>query len=154
MDPLDAYGDALRRALHAEVEYLWPARDGLDGIRSRIENRPGLLNRVTSWLLQPIELLLNLLAAITPRREAAMPDNVRRPLELHRGDLIVARPPNPIHPEHDGEPGHWQVTGIERVLDRVAIDATDPDGADWRFVPRLTDPIEIEPRNLAKETTR
>lgn len=34
-DPLDAYGDTLRRALHAEVQYAWPARDGLDRIHAR-----------------------------------------------------------------------------------------------------------------------
>ena len=38
-DPLDAYGDALRRALHAEADAVVPAPDGLDRIRTRIGER-------------------------------------------------------------------------------------------------------------------
>jgi hypothetical protein len=38
-DPLDAYGDALRRALHAEADAVVPAPDGLDLIRARISER-------------------------------------------------------------------------------------------------------------------
>jgi hypothetical protein len=34
-DPLDAYGDALRRALHAEADAVAPSPDGLDRIRAR-----------------------------------------------------------------------------------------------------------------------
>jgi hypothetical protein len=156
MDPFDTYGDALRRALHAEADAVVPAPDGLDRIRACLNALATPLDRAVYRLLPLVarlRLLIILLAAITnPRREAAMP-YTRRPLELHRGDVIVARPPNPDHPEHDGEPGHWRVTEVERVWDRVAIDATGDDGADWRFVPKLTDPIEIgTPRT--KETMR
>lgn len=38
-DPLDAYGDALRRALHAEADAVVPAADGLERIRARIDER-------------------------------------------------------------------------------------------------------------------
>jgi hypothetical protein len=38
-DPLDAYGDALRRALHAEADPVVPAPDGLERIRTRIDER-------------------------------------------------------------------------------------------------------------------
>lgn len=34
-DPLDAYGDALRQALHTEADAVVPAPDGLDRIRAR-----------------------------------------------------------------------------------------------------------------------
>ena len=38
-DPLDAYGDALRRALHAEADAVMPSGDGLERIRTRINER-------------------------------------------------------------------------------------------------------------------
>jgi hypothetical protein len=38
-DPLDAYGDALRRALHAEADSVVPSADGLERIRTRINER-------------------------------------------------------------------------------------------------------------------
>lgn len=44
-DPLDAYGDALRRALHAEADAVVPAPDGLERIRTRINER----NRRFGW---------------------------------------------------------------------------------------------------------
>jgi hypothetical protein len=41
-DPLDAHGDALRRALHAEADAVVPAPDALDRVRAR-RARAGLL---------------------------------------------------------------------------------------------------------------
>jgi len=38
-DPFDEYGDLLRRALHTEADGIMPAPDGLDRIRSKIEER-------------------------------------------------------------------------------------------------------------------
>jgi hypothetical protein len=40
-DPLDEYGIALRRALHAEADAVVPAADGLERIRARISEKQG-----------------------------------------------------------------------------------------------------------------
>lgn len=156
MDPLDAYGDALRRALHAEADVWVPAPDGLERIGHRINALAAVADRAVDRLMRlaaEIRLLVLLLAAVITRRtrrQPAAPYCERRPLQLHPGDVIIARPPNPDHPEHNGEPGRWHVTGVGRNCDLIAIDAIDGDGADWIFCLNLTDPVHI----AAKETTR
>ena len=63
-DPLDAYGDALRRALHAGGDAVVPATDALDRIRARVHRRRwyrhGSLIVAALLLLNAVLLLLTL----------------------------------------------------------------------------------------------
>lgn len=63
-DPLDAYGDALRRALHTDADAVVPAPDGLDRIRVRVHRRRwyrhGALTVASLLVLDALLLLLAL----------------------------------------------------------------------------------------------
>lgn len=62
--PFDEYGDRLRRALHAEADAVMPAPDGLDRIRTGIDNRRGLRWAGLPWF-RPLTAVGAALAAAT-----------------------------------------------------------------------------------------